>query len=111
MANLRASGLEERQRRSRPEEDAHIDPPRKLRQLVEQDAAVSLAPQCELRRDIPAGDVDMRLGACELLGESRQEVRTVDQNLDVVAAARRRITIGPEARRRLECPPPPRAPE
>src|SRR5207253_9355291 len=111
IANLGARGPEERQRRSCPEEHAHLDLSRKLRQQVEQDAAISLAHERELGREVPTGDVDVRFGALELLGEPRQEARAVDQNLDVVAPSRRRIAVGPEARRRLERSPPTRPPE
>jgi len=101
--NFRARGLEERQRRSRPEQHTHLDPPLKLREQVEQDATISIAHERELSRDVPACDVDVRLGARELICEPRQKARAVDQDLDVVAAARRRVAVGPEARRGLEC--------
>jgi hypothetical protein len=50
--------------------------------------------------------MDMRLGALELFSEARQEARAVDQNLDLVARARRGLPVCPEARRRLKGLPP-----
>src|SRR6185312_5788265 len=69
---------------------------------IQEDASASFALERELRRDMPPGDVDVRLGTCELLGEPRQKARAVDQDLDLVARARRRFPVCPKRRGRLE---------
>jgi hypothetical protein len=101
--DVAAVGVEKRQRRARPEEHAHGDP---LRQLGEQRPELD-APgtphEREVRCDVPAGEVDVRTGACELLREPRQRLRAVHEHLDGAPGAWRRVSGGPQPRiRRIE---------
>ena len=56
----------------------------------------------EVRREVPPGQVDVRAGLLELVGDRGQRLRAVDQHLDGVARARRRFARRPAARRRVE---------
>jgi hypothetical protein len=100
-AHVPAGGAEERERRSRPEEHADRDA---LGELGEDRAHLVLrrGAEAEGRRHVPACDVDVRLGAPQLLGDPRQRFRPVDEHLDGVARSRRRVAACPVAVARVE---------
>src|SRR5439155_20334545 len=59
------------------------------------DPRLGASSQCEVRREVPPGKVNMRLCLLEFLGDPRKRRRTVDQDLERVARARRRVAVGP----------------
>ena len=103
-----AIGMEERQRRAGPHQHPHGDA---LGQSGEQAAELDAfrpAGEGEVRRDVPAREMDMRPGAPELGGEPRQRLGPIDEHLQRASLPRRWVAGRPEAAvRRLERPPPP----
>jgi hypothetical protein len=93
----------ERQRRSRPDEHAHLDSFSELGEKIPQNRRLSLARQREVRREEPAGNVDVRLGLLELRHHPRQRFGTVDQNVERSSRTRLRITGGPATPRSINC--------
>ena len=98
LAPVRA---EERERRACPEEDADVEPSRRVAQEVQQRRRVIRA-QPEVRRDVPPRDPQRRLRALDRVGRCGQRGETVDQDLDGALAARRRIAGGPTIGGRVE---------
>ena len=91
--NVAARGLEERQRRARPCEDANLDA---LRELGEELAErLPILPQLEPRREVPPRDEHRRLGALQVLRDPRQRFGSVDEHLERAAAAGLRLAVGP----------------
>jgi hypothetical protein len=106
LADRAARGPKERQRCSRPNKHAHLDPFRELSQKIPQNRRLSPTRQREVRREKPAGDVDVRLGPLELRHHPRQRLGTVDQDLERSSRARRRLTGGPATPRSINRPQP-----
>ena len=92
-----ARGREDRQRRPRPGEHADVDPIGGLRQQVAQDHRLGAPRERELRREEPAGDVDVGPGALDLGRDPRKGLRAVDENLDLVPRPRWGTAGGPAA--------------
>ena len=90
-ARPRESGVKTRQRRARPQQHPHVDPLGQLAEQVAQPRRSLVARQPEVGRDVPAGDVDVRARSVERLGDRRQGLLAVDQDLERAAGARRRI--------------------
>jgi hypothetical protein len=63
---------------------------------------VAAAGKAEVGGDVPARQVDMRLCACELIGDARECFRTVDENFQRVPRPRERLPICPAARGRVK---------
>ena len=105
-------GSEQWERRAGPGEHADVDALRELREEVAQDDVLSVPDERERGREVPAGKVDVRVGAEKFLGHRRQRFGAVDQDVDRIAGARRRIRLGPAARRRRKrsLPPDPAEP-
>jgi hypothetical protein len=90
-------GSKQRQRRSCPGEDAHFDSFGELGQKVPKNRCLSVARQRELGSEVPAGDVDVRLGLLQLRHHLGQGFGTVDQDLKLTPGARLRVSAGPAA--------------
>lgn len=88
---------EDRQRRPRPGEHPDIGAIGGLRKQVAQDHRLGAPGERELRREEPAGDVNMGPGELDLGRDPRQRLRPVDENLDEVPGSRRGIAGGPAA--------------
>ena len=56
----------------------------------------------EVRREVPAGNVDVRAGLFQFTGDAGKGFCPVDQDLHLVALARRGISGRPASRRRVE---------
>jgi hypothetical protein len=89
-------GLEHRKRGPGPEQDADLHPLGKLGQQVAERWDGPVVGERELRTDVPAGDVDMRAGAPELIRYRGEGVLAVDQDVERVSGPRRRIALDPE---------------
>ena len=98
LAHLRARRPEERQRRARPDEDAHVDV-EGGEQLGERRPA---GLQAEPRIDVPACDVHVRARSSQCVGDRRQRLGAVDEEANVVARTRWPGTLRPTAGRRIE---------
>ena len=96
IAHGRAVGREQRQRRAAPQQHPDVDSLGQIAEQIAQPSGPGVARQAELGRDVPAGDVHVRAGAVERLGDARQRLRAVDQHLQRVAFARRRIAGSPQ---------------
>ena len=68
-----------------------------LRQQVAQDHRLGAPRERELRREEPAGDVDVGPGALDLGRDPRKGLRAVDENLDLVPRPRWGTAGGPAA--------------
>ena len=97
-----ARGPEEPPRRTAPQQHAHVDPLRQLRQEIANDDGIVSPRQLQVRRQVPAGDVDVRLGLRKLLGDRGKRGGAVDQHLEVVALTRWRSGARVAATRRVE---------
>jgi hypothetical protein len=67
----------------------------------------SVAAEPEIRVEVPACDPDMGTGLLDLIRDSRQGVGSVDDHLELVAGAGRRLARGPTARGSIERARPP----
>ena len=105
-------GAEQWKRRAGPGEHADVDALCELREEVAQDDVLSVPDERERGCEVPAGQVDVRVGAEKFLGHRRQRFGSVDQDVDRIAGARRRIRLGPSTRRRRKgsLPPDPAEP-
>ena len=104
--------MEGRHRRAGPHEHAHVDALGQLGQQRAGDDRRLAADELEVRGEVPARDVDEIARVLHGLGDLRQRVRAVDQDLERAALARRRIAGRPQAVvGRLERPLPAQAPQ
>ena len=87
---------------STPDEDADIDTLGELGQEIPHRHGLVAAREGELGREVPAGQVHVRAGVGELFGDSRQELRAVDQDLDAVSGTCWGSALRPVPARRLE---------
>ncbi len=108
LSNLAVRRLEQWQRSALPREHPHVDALRELGEQVAHDHRLVVSREMQLRREEPAGEVDVRLGARELGRDRRQSLRTVHENLESVAwACRKRFRwrySNPEASRACSQP-------
>jgi hypothetical protein len=72
-----------------------------LREEVAKYDLLTVTYECEVRCEVPAGQVDMRTGSFQLRRDGWQSMRAVDQNVDRIARSRRRVSSGPTARGRV----------
>ena len=83
-----------------------------LGQEVPQDDRRPVPTQREVRREVPAGEIDVRAGGLDLGGNSGQGRLAVDEDPEAATFPRRRAGGGPSPRRRVqscELPDPPQA--
>ena len=96
-------GPEERQRRARPDEHAHVDPLGELGQQVAQDRAARRSRvRCEVGREVPAGQMHVRLRARAARPRSPGAPLRRRSVPRPRCPARRRVALGPAAGRRVE---------
>jgi hypothetical protein len=57
----------------------------------------------EIRREVPAGEIDVRARTLDLGRDRREGLGAVDEDLDQVPRTRRRLATCPAACGRLEC--------
>ena len=96
LPHLAAIRVEERQRRARPGENAHVDSLRRLGEQLSQRRPFFLEP--EGRVEVPAGEVDVRACRADRVRDPRQRLGPVQERLDAAARARRaRRRAGPAA--------------
>jgi hypothetical protein len=96
-------GTKERQRRSGPDEYAHVQALGELLEQVVKHDLLTVAYECEVRCEVPACQVDMRAGSLQLRRDDRQSMRAVDQDVDRIARSRRGVSGRPTADGRVEC--------
>jgi hypothetical protein len=88
--------VEQRERRAGPGENAHVDALGSLREQLAQRGTFLLEAECGI--EVPPGEVDVRAGRPDRLGDPRQRFPTVDEGLDAATRARReRCRLGPTA--------------
>src|SRR5436190_3107040 len=97
-ARLRARRMEKRQRCSRPHEYADVGVARLLREQLAQ----GRASHSEVGREVPAGEPDRRARAANRVGDRRDHLAPVDEDIHAVAVAGRGIAAGPAARLGVE---------
>jgi hypothetical protein len=66
------------------------------------DRCLSVACEREIGREVPAGDVDVRLSSLQLRHHPGQRLGTVDQDLERTPRARPWLSPGPTTRGSLE---------
>ena len=93
--NLAPRRPEQRQRRSGPREQAHVDALRKLGEQVPQHDGLLTTGERKIRREEPAGDVYMRAGGLQLARDHRQRLGPVDQDVDRITRPRRWLAHDP----------------
>ena len=92
----RSSRREDRQWRSPPQQHPDLDSLRQITEQIAQSSRLIITRQPEIRGDVPPGDMDMRAGTGERLGDARQRLPTVNQHVKRAPRARRRIAGGPQ---------------
>ena len=93
---------EDGNRRTRPEEDAHVDAPCRLGQEIPQDDRTLGVAQHEIRGHEPSGQMDVRPGAPDLVHDLGERGLAVDQDVDAIVRPGRRRILGPAARGGIE---------
>ena len=106
LPHLATRRAEERQRGAGPDQDSHVDPLCELGEQVAEHRRRPVAFECKAWREVPAGEVHMRAGAAQRVGDPRQRSLAVDQDLERVAVADRR-SFRPAPCGRIERPLPP----
>ena len=101
-AHIAPRRAEERQWSARPRQDSHIQPFGKLCQEVPQDYRLAVTYEDEVRREVPARDVDLRLGSLEFRHHRGKGTGAVDEHLERVSRPRRRHLARPPSGRRIE---------
>jgi hypothetical protein len=103
-AHRGACRRERRHRRSRPQQHPNLDSFRELTQQIPQTTRLIVAGEPEVGRNMPAGDVHARVSPRQRLGDTRQRLPAINQNIKRAPQARRRITRSPQrrARRRMQ---------
>ncbi len=102
LSHVVPGGPEERQRRTGPRQHAYVDALRELCEQVPKDDELAVALEREVRREMPAGQMNVRACLAELLRDRGQRLGAVDQNLDGIPGPDRGITGRPAAARGLE---------
>ena len=100
--HVTSRGAEERQRHPGPGEHPDVEPLGQLREQVAKDERLVIPGQREVRREIPARQMHVRVRSPQLLDDRRQRLRTVDQHLDRVTRSRQRLSVHPATPRRIE---------
>ena len=106
LAHVCPRWTEERQRRTCPRQHAHVEALGKLGEKIAQDERLVVTREREVRREVPARQMHVRVRLAELSGDRGQRLRAVDQDLDGVPGTHRRLPGRPAARRRVERAPP-----
>ena len=97
LAHLLAVRMEERQRRARPGEHAHVDALGRVREQLPQRRPSLLEPEGGV--EVPAGEMDVRARRANRVGDPRQRLGAVHQQLDAAAGPwRERRRAGPASR-------------
>src|SRR6185312_1948166 len=102
--------VEDRHRRARPDEHPDRNALGDLGEQVAHAQTLSAADELEAGRDVPAGDVDEPLRARDRVGDGRERLAAVDEDVDGVALTWRWVAFGPEpvaVRRNGALPPEP----
>ena len=111
LANVGSGRPKERQRRSRPGQQANVETLGQFRKQRSQHERVAFAVERERGSEVPAREMNVRLGLVQRCGDRRQGLGAVDENLERVPGPRREVSAGPTARRRIERLGPPDSPE
>ena len=97
FAHFLARGMEGRHRRARPDEHTDVDPLGRLGEELAEHARALSPDELEIRRDMPAGHVDVVAGARDRVCDQRERIGAVDEDLERAAVTRRGIAVCPEA--------------
>ena len=97
-----ARGTEQRQRSTRPDEDANLHAFGKLSEQISKHLGRMPTHERKVRREIPARQMNMRPGLLELRSDPEKGFRSVDQNLHTVPFTGWRIASRPAAGRSIE---------
>ena len=77
----RTSRRESPHRRSRPQQQSNLDALRQLTEQITQPSRPIIAPQTEIRRNVPPGDMHMRASAGQRLSDPWQRLPAIHQHL------------------------------
>jgi hypothetical protein len=98
VAHGPAGGFEDGERCSTPQQHPHLDSLGEITEQIAQPRRLTIARQPEIRRDMPPGDMHMRPSAPQRVGDLRQRLRSVDQDLELAPRAWRRVPSDPQRR-------------
>ena len=96
LTHLRAVRREHAHRRARPEQHSDLEPLGEIAEQITQPYRLRVAPQAEVRRDVPAGDVDLRARRFERLRDPCERLLAVDQQLHLAPLPGRRLAGRPQ---------------
>src|SRR5689334_2184389 len=74
----------------------------KLGEQVAKHNLLALPYECEVRREVPPAQMNMRTRLLKLSGDDRQRLAAVNEDLDLVAGPHWRVAGCPPAGRRIE---------
>jgi hypothetical protein len=94
-SNLPTGRPEEGKRSPGPDEHSDVDPLGELGEHAPEDRRLGVPGQCEVRREVPSGEMDVRRGVTDFLGDPGKRNCAVDQDFELVARPRRRIPMSP----------------
>ena len=97
-AHRRTSWRESPHRRSRPQQHPNLDALRQLTEQIAQPSRPIVAPQTEIRRNVPPGDMHMRASTSQRLSDPWQRLPAIHQHLKRAPRARRGIGGTPQRR-------------
>ena len=93
LTNVRVRRLEQRHRCPLPREQPHVDALRELGEQIAHDHRLVVSREVQLRREEPAGEVDERLGARELVRDGGKRLGSVHEEIEAIAGAGRELTV------------------
>jgi len=102
LAHVAAPGTQDGKRCPGPDQHANGDASGGLGKEFPQDRRHLTARQGEVRRDVPAGEVDVRSGARDVRRHRLEGLGPVDEHRHGVPLPWRRFSVGPFARRRID---------
>ena len=96
LRDLPTGRVKRRHRRARPDEYPHVDSLRRLRQQLPEDSWLVAADELELRRYVPACDVDELPSVLDRLCNRGECLRAIDQDLQSTSVPGRGIPRCPQ---------------
>ena len=91
-------GREHRYRRPCPQQHPDLDPLSQIAEQITQTRRLVVAGQPETGRNMPTGNVHIRASARERLGDPRQRLPAVNQDIERASRTRWRIASSPQRR-------------
>lgn len=93
--HLTSGGTEERKGSTGPDQHPDLDAFGQFREEIPKDYVLAVALECEIRRKVPARQMNVRARSSELLRDRRQGLLAVDENVNRIPRPHRRVAGSP----------------